>query len=82
MTTCCGQLKLQAADGKYYLNDVADTEQLLRFIQYDERLKNPQGKGQRDYFDEQFCQMWSSDPYVLFPDGFLRDTNLAAHVSS
>ena len=28
-----GQLKLQAADGKYYLTDVADTEQLLRLIQ-------------------------------------------------
>ena len=28
-----GQLKLQAADGKKYLTDVADTEQLLRLIQ-------------------------------------------------
>lgn len=28
-----GQLKLQAADGKYYLTDVADTEQLFRLIQ-------------------------------------------------
>ncbi len=33
LTTNCSQLKLQAADGKYYLNDVADTEQLLRLIQ-------------------------------------------------
>ena len=28
-----GQLKLQAADGKRYLTDVADTEQILRLIQ-------------------------------------------------
>ena len=31
--TNCHQLKLQAADGKKYLTDVADTEQLLRLIQ-------------------------------------------------
>jgi prophage antirepressor-like protein len=28
-----GQLKMQAADGKYYKTDVADTEQLFRLIQ-------------------------------------------------
>ena len=28
-----GQLKLQSGDGKFYLTDVADTEQLLRLIQ-------------------------------------------------
>jgi len=28
-----GQLKIQAADGKFYLTDVADTEHLLRLIQ-------------------------------------------------
>ncbi len=28
-----GQLKLQSEDGKYYLTDVADTQQLLRLIQ-------------------------------------------------
>ena len=28
----CNQLKLQAADGKKYLTDVADTEQILRLI--------------------------------------------------
>jgi hypothetical protein len=33
LTTNCSQLKLQSADGKYYLNDVADTEQLFRLIQ-------------------------------------------------
>ena len=33
LTTDCSQLKLQAADGKFYLSDVADTEQLLRLIQ-------------------------------------------------
>jgi len=33
LTTDCSQLKLQAADGKFYLNDVADTEQLLRLVQ-------------------------------------------------
>jgi hypothetical protein len=33
LTTTCSQLKLQAADGKFYLTDVADTEQLLRIIQ-------------------------------------------------
>jgi len=27
------QLKLQAADGKFYLTDVADTEQILRLFQ-------------------------------------------------
>lgn len=33
LTTNCSQLKLKSADGKYYLTDVADTEQLLRLIQ-------------------------------------------------
>ena len=33
MLTNCKQLKLQAADGKRYLTDVADTEQLFRIIQ-------------------------------------------------
>ena len=28
-----GQLKMQSADGKFYLTDVADTEQLFRLIQ-------------------------------------------------
>jgi BRO family, N-terminal domain len=28
-----GQLKMQSADGKYYMTDVADTEQLFRLIQ-------------------------------------------------
>jgi len=28
-----GQLKMQSSDGKYYLTDVADTEQLFRLIQ-------------------------------------------------
>ena len=31
--TDCNQLKMQSSDGKYYLTDVADTEQLLRLIQ-------------------------------------------------
>ena len=33
LATNCSQLKLQAADGKFYDTDVADTEQLLRIIQ-------------------------------------------------
>jgi hypothetical protein len=33
LTTICSQLKMQSADGKFYLTDVADTEQLLRLIQ-------------------------------------------------
>ena len=33
MLTNCKQLKLQAADGKRYMTDVADTEQVLRIIQ-------------------------------------------------
>lgn len=33
LTTNCSQLKMVAADGKKYLTDVADTEQLLRLIQ-------------------------------------------------
>jgi hypothetical protein len=33
LTTNCSQVKMQAADGKFYLTDVADTEQLLRLIQ-------------------------------------------------
>ena len=33
LLTNCKQLKLQAADGKRYKTDVADTEQLLRIIQ-------------------------------------------------
>ncbi len=31
--TNCHQLKLQASDGKYYLTDVGDTEQILRLVQ-------------------------------------------------
>lgn len=33
LTTVCSQLKMLAADGKSYLTDVADTEQMLRLIQ-------------------------------------------------
>ncbi|MDQ6531844.1 Bro-N domain-containing protein [Flavobacterium sp. LHD-85] len=33
LTINCSQLKMQAADGKYYKTDVADTEQLFRLIQ-------------------------------------------------
>jgi hypothetical protein len=33
LATNCSQLKLPAADGKYYLSDVADAEQLFRLIQ-------------------------------------------------
>ena len=33
LTTNCSQLKMQSADGKFYLTDVADTEQLFRLIQ-------------------------------------------------
>jgi hypothetical protein len=32
--TNCNQLKMQSADGKFYLTDVADTEQLFRLVQY------------------------------------------------
>ena len=33
LTTNCSQLKMKSTDGKRYLTDVADTEQLLRIIQ-------------------------------------------------
>ncbi len=33
LTTNCSQLKMQAADGKKYLTDVANTKQLFRLIQ-------------------------------------------------
>lgn len=33
LVTKCNQLKMQAADGKFYKTDVADTEQLFRLIQ-------------------------------------------------
>ncbi len=33
LATNCSQLKMQSSDGKFYLTDVADTEQLLRLIQ-------------------------------------------------
>lgn len=33
LATTCSQLKLKSADGKNYLTDVADTEQLLRLVQ-------------------------------------------------
>jgi BRO family, N-terminal domain len=33
LTTNCSQLKMQAADGKFYKTDVSDTEQLFRLIQ-------------------------------------------------
>lgn len=33
LTTNCSQLKMQSADGKFYLTDCANTEQLFRLIQ-------------------------------------------------
>ncbi len=33
LTTNCSQLKMQAADGKFYKTDAADTEQILRLLQ-------------------------------------------------
>lgn len=33
LATNCSQLKMQSPDGKFYLTDVADTEQLFRLIQ-------------------------------------------------
>jgi DNA-damage-inducible protein D len=33
LTTICSQLKMQSADGKFYLQDVADSKGLLRIIQ-------------------------------------------------
>lgn len=33
LATDCSQLKMQSADGKHYLTDVADNEQLFRLIQ-------------------------------------------------
>lgn len=33
LTTNCSQLKMRSADGKSYMTDVADTEQLFRLIQ-------------------------------------------------
>jgi len=33
LATNCSQLKMEAADGKKYLTDVADTEQVLRLVQ-------------------------------------------------
>jgi len=33
LATNCSQLKMRSADGKFYLTDVADTEQLFRLIQ-------------------------------------------------
>ena len=33
LATNCSQLKMQAADGKNHLTDVANTEQLLRLVQ-------------------------------------------------
>jgi hypothetical protein len=33
LATNCSQLKMQSVDGKFYLTDVADTEQLFRLIQ-------------------------------------------------
>ena len=33
LTTNCSQLKMRSIDGKYYLTDVADTEQIFRLIQ-------------------------------------------------
>jgi prophage antirepressor-like protein len=33
LATNCSQLKMQSADGKLYMTDVADTEQLFRLIQ-------------------------------------------------
>ncbi len=33
LATNCSQLKMQSSDGKFYLTDVADTEQLFRLIE-------------------------------------------------
>jgi hypothetical protein len=35
-----GQLKMQSSDGKFYITDVADTEQLFRLIQPIRRLRD------------------------------------------
>jgi len=34
LATKCSQLKMRSSDGKFYKTDAADTEQLLRLIQY------------------------------------------------
>jgi BRO family, N-terminal domain len=41
LTTNCSQLKMQSADGKFYLTDVADTEQIFRLIQ---SIPSPKGE--------------------------------------
>jgi len=33
LTTNCSQLKMKSSDGKFYLTDVGDTEQILRLVQ-------------------------------------------------
>src|SRR3989344_2326508 len=33
LATNCSQLKMLSSDGKYYLTDVGDTEQILRLVQ-------------------------------------------------
>jgi hypothetical protein len=59
LLTKCKQLKLMAADGKRYVTDVADTEQLLRVIQSipspkAEPFKRKLGRVRRERVDETF----------------------------
>ena len=44
LTTNCSQLKMQSSDGKSYLTDVADTEQLFRLIQSIQSIPSPKAE--------------------------------------
>ncbi len=43
LATNCSQLKMQSADGKFYLTDVADTEQLLPLLVFVQQHKAQPG---------------------------------------
>ena len=53
MLTNCKQLKLQAADGKRYLTDVADTEQLFRIIQ---SIPSKKAEPFKQWLTKKMCQ--------------------------
>ena len=52
LVTNCSQLKMESADGKRYLTDVANTEQLLRLVQ---SIPSPQAEPFKQPWRPRFC---------------------------
>ena len=71
LATNCSQLKMQSADGKNYLTDVADTEQLLRLVQ---SIPSPKAEGALPSKQMKLVQAW----IALHTDELMADWVLAS----